>query len=171
MFPLKTVGMHAPSSFFQCHLRATGGRQPKKLQYKIGPDDLLFNLLSLFQHVWGAELAHPWTDGGRWSAQTVRAWPNSVPLCGSSWPHGRQSLPVSSPQAHPLVSGWQLDPYNPTQVQQAQGFQGRQSVIKWSVLFGLRLYLYVPVCQCTSMYHCSMPASAVYHELELTKLE
>ena len=39
--------------------------------------------------------------------QTVLAWPHTVPSCGSSWPHGRQSPPL------PLVSGWQLNPYNP----------------------------------------------------------
>jgi hypothetical protein len=31
--------------FFTCHLRPTGGRQPKNPSYKIGPDDLLFNLV------------------------------------------------------------------------------------------------------------------------------
>ncbi len=30
---------------FQCHLRPTGGRPPKNPSYKIGPDDLLFNLV------------------------------------------------------------------------------------------------------------------------------
>ncbi len=46
MFPLKTVGYACPQLFFQCHLRPTGGRQPKNLSYKIGPDDdLMFNLV------------------------------------------------------------------------------------------------------------------------------
>ncbi len=31
--------------FFTCHLRPSGGRQPKNPSYKIGPDDLLFNLV------------------------------------------------------------------------------------------------------------------------------
>ena len=31
--------------FFQCHLRPTGGRPPKNPSYKIGPDDLLINLV------------------------------------------------------------------------------------------------------------------------------
>ena len=30
---------------FQCHLRPAGGRPPKNPSYKIGPDDLLFNLV------------------------------------------------------------------------------------------------------------------------------
>ncbi len=30
---------------FQCHLRPAGGQQPKNQSYKIGPDDLLFNLV------------------------------------------------------------------------------------------------------------------------------
>jgi hypothetical protein len=30
---------------FQCHLRPTGGRPPENWSYKIGPDDLLFNLV------------------------------------------------------------------------------------------------------------------------------
>jgi hypothetical protein len=42
-----------------------------------------------------------------------------VPLCGSSWPHGRQSPP------HLLVSGWQLDPYNliPHKFSKHKGFR------------------------------------------------
>ena len=36
--------MH-PQLLFQCHLRPTGGRPPKNPWYKIGPDDLLFNLV------------------------------------------------------------------------------------------------------------------------------
>jgi len=31
--------------FFQCHLRPSGGRPPKNPSYKIGPDDLLVNLV------------------------------------------------------------------------------------------------------------------------------
>ena len=34
-----------PQLFFQCHLRPTGGRPPKNPSYKIGTDDLLFNLV------------------------------------------------------------------------------------------------------------------------------
>ncbi len=30
--------------FFTCHLRPSGGSQPKNPSYKIGPDDSLFNL-------------------------------------------------------------------------------------------------------------------------------
>ena len=47
MFPLKTVGMHAPSSSSSatCVLLADRGRPPKNPSYKIGPDDLLFNLV------------------------------------------------------------------------------------------------------------------------------
>ena len=72
-----------PQLFFQCHLRPAGGRPPKNPSYKIGPDDLLFNLV-FFQHIRGADLAHSWTNGECWSAQTGLAWPYSVPLCGSS---------------------------------------------------------------------------------------
>ena len=31
--------------FFQCHLHPSGGRLPKNPSYKIGPDDLLVNLV------------------------------------------------------------------------------------------------------------------------------
>jgi hypothetical protein len=34
-----------PQLFFTCHLRPTGGRPPKNPSYKIGPDDLLFQLV------------------------------------------------------------------------------------------------------------------------------
>jgi hypothetical protein len=34
-----------PQLFFKCHLHPTGGRSTKKPSYKIGPDDLLFNLV------------------------------------------------------------------------------------------------------------------------------
>jgi hypothetical protein len=34
-----------PQLFFTCNLRPTGGRPPKNPSYKIGPDDLLFNLV------------------------------------------------------------------------------------------------------------------------------
>ena len=45
MFHLRIVGMLArPQLFFTCNLCPTGGRPPKNPSYKIGPDDLLFNL-------------------------------------------------------------------------------------------------------------------------------
>ena len=34
-----------PQLFFQCYLRPSGGRQPKNQSYKIGPDDLMYNLV------------------------------------------------------------------------------------------------------------------------------
>ncbi len=34
-----------PKLFFSCHLRPTGGRPPKNLSYRIGPDYLLFHLV------------------------------------------------------------------------------------------------------------------------------
>ncbi len=52
--------------------------------------------------------------GGRWSDETVLKFPNSMPLCGSGRQYGGQTSTCS------LVSCWQLNPYNPTYVQQAQ---------------------------------------------------
>ncbi len=43
--PFKDCWYARPQLFFQCHLRPIGGRQPKNQSYKIGPDDLLFNLV------------------------------------------------------------------------------------------------------------------------------
>ncbi len=38
-----------------------------------------------------------------------------MPLCGASWPYGRQSPPYS------LVSGWQLNSYNPHKFSKHRG--------------------------------------------------
>jgi hypothetical protein len=43
--PFKDCWYAHPQLFFQCHLRPTGLWQPKNPSYKIGPDDLLFNLV------------------------------------------------------------------------------------------------------------------------------
>jgi hypothetical protein len=43
--PFKDCWCARPQLFFQCYMRPTGGRQPKHWSYKIGPDDLLFNLV------------------------------------------------------------------------------------------------------------------------------
>ncbi len=43
--PFKDCWYARPQLFFQCYLRPTGGRQPKNPSYKIGPDDLLYNLV------------------------------------------------------------------------------------------------------------------------------
>jgi hypothetical protein len=47
--PFKDCWYARPQLFFQCYLRPTGGptcgRQPKNWSHKIGPDDLLFNLV------------------------------------------------------------------------------------------------------------------------------
>ncbi len=43
--PFQDCWYARPQLFFQCHLRPTGGRMPKNPSYKIGPDDLLFNLV------------------------------------------------------------------------------------------------------------------------------
>ncbi len=50
---LKDCWYARPQLFFQCHLRPTGGRQPKSQSYKIGPDDLMFNLVffSMFEEL------------------------------------------------------------------------------------------------------------------------
>ena len=43
--PFKDCWYARPQLFFTCNLRPTGGRPPKNPSYKIGPDDLLFNLV------------------------------------------------------------------------------------------------------------------------------
>jgi hypothetical protein len=43
--PFKDCSYARLQLFFQCYLRPTGGRQPKNLSYKIGPDDLMYNLV------------------------------------------------------------------------------------------------------------------------------
>ena len=43
--PLEDCWYTCPQLFFTCNLRPTGGRPPKNPSYKIGPDDLLFNLV------------------------------------------------------------------------------------------------------------------------------
>ena len=43
--PWKDMWYARAQLFLTCHLRPTGGRQPKNPSYKIGPDDLLFNLV------------------------------------------------------------------------------------------------------------------------------
>jgi hypothetical protein len=43
--PFKDCWYALPQLFLQRHLRSTGGQQHKNLLYKIGPDDLLFNLI------------------------------------------------------------------------------------------------------------------------------
>ncbi len=43
--PFQDCWYARPQLFFQCHLHPTGGWPPKNLSYKIGPDDLLFNLV------------------------------------------------------------------------------------------------------------------------------
>ena len=50
---------------FQCHLRPAGGRPPKNPSYKIGPDDLLFNLVffSTFEEL-NLPMQGPMEDAG-----------------------------------------------------------------------------------------------------------
>ena len=43
--PFEDCWYARPQLFFTCNLRPTGGRPPKNPSYKIGPDDLLFNLV------------------------------------------------------------------------------------------------------------------------------
>ncbi len=43
--PFKDCWYASPQLFFQCYLRPSGGRQPKNQSYKIGPDDLMYNLV------------------------------------------------------------------------------------------------------------------------------
>ena len=43
--PLEDCWYARPQLFFTCHLRPAGGRPPKNPSYRIGPDDLLFNLV------------------------------------------------------------------------------------------------------------------------------
>ncbi len=51
--------------FFTCHLRPTGRRQPKNPYYKLGPDDLLFNLVffSTFEEL-NSPIHGPMEDAG-----------------------------------------------------------------------------------------------------------
>ena len=51
--------------FFTCHLRPTGGRPPKNPSYRIGPDDLLFNLVffSTFEEL-NLPIQGPMEDAG-----------------------------------------------------------------------------------------------------------
>ena len=64
-----------PQLFFQCHLRPAGGRPPKNPSYKIGPDDLLFNLLffSTFE-----ELNLPIQNGTRKYMKVQGLVPSSI---------------------------------------------------------------------------------------------
>ena len=43
--PLEDCWYARPQLFFTCHLRPAGGRPPKNPSYRIGPDDLLLNLV------------------------------------------------------------------------------------------------------------------------------
>jgi hypothetical protein len=43
--PWKDMWFARSLLLFTCHLLTSGGRQPKNPSYKIGPDDLLFNLV------------------------------------------------------------------------------------------------------------------------------
>ncbi len=43
--PFEDCWYARPQLFFNCHLRPSGARPPKNSSYKIGPDDLLFQLV------------------------------------------------------------------------------------------------------------------------------
>ena len=43
--PFEDCWYARPQLFFTCHLRPAGARPPKNPSYKIGPDDLLFQLV------------------------------------------------------------------------------------------------------------------------------
>ncbi len=111
--PFKDCWYARPQLFFQCHLRPTGGWLPKNPSYKIGPDDLLFNLVffSTFEEL-NLPIHGPMDDAG-----VLKLYePGPIPCL--------YVAPVDHMVGRvPLVSGWQLDPYNPTQVQQVQGFR------------------------------------------------
>ncbi len=63
--PFKDCWYARPQLFFQCYLRPTGGRQPKNPLYKIGPDDLMYNLVffSTFEEL-DLPIHRPMEDAG-----------------------------------------------------------------------------------------------------------
>jgi hypothetical protein len=97
---------------FHCHLRPTGRRQPKNPSYQIGPDDLLFNLVFYST----SEELHFAMYGQMEDANVLKLYePGPIPRIPCFYVAPVDHM-VGRVHHHPLVSGWQNNPYNPSQV-------------------------------------------------------
>jgi hypothetical protein len=100
-------------------LKCPNGRlSHKNTSYKIGPDDLLFNLVFFITF---EELNLP-IHGPMEDAGMLKLYQPGPKPCLYVAPVDHMVGRDPFMRLHPLVSGLQLNSYNPTQVQQAQGF-------------------------------------------------